>query len=177
MEASVVFAYWITQLFMRFSRKLIFAKWLITLYHNSVYSKLRYNEKTKEVQTSSFLFYIVFMLIETQIFSTNITFSTVVACCRTTHSLLTVFEWETISYTHPWNKRQIVCITQLLCFYARITCRGFKFVSASLCRAFKKPLTNANILKASFHFLHPRHKHITVEMNEQEINYWDRWKC
>jgi len=44
-------------------------------------------------------------------------------------------------------------------------------------RAFKKPLTNANILKVSFHFLHPRHKHIAVEMNEQEINYWDRWIC
>jgi len=44
-------------------------------------------------------------------------------------------------------------------------------------RAFKKPLINANILKASFHILQPRHKNIAVEISELEINYWDRWKC
>jgi len=44
-------------------------------------------------------------------------------------------------------------------------------------RAFKKPLINSNILKVSFHILPPRQKHISVEISELEINYWDRWKC
>jgi len=43
-------------------------------------------------------------------------------------------------------------------------------------RVFKKPLINSNISKVCFHILHPRHKHIAVEISELEINYWDRWK-
>jgi hypothetical protein len=38
-------------------------------------------------------------------------------------------------------------------------------------RAFKKSLINADILKASFYFIYPRHKHIAVEVNGQAINF------